>query len=254
MGKIQVQGAESQRAAQLLAVYHMAADGVRTAQQRVSTRHVARSQGLAHRRARHPQAVDLIAHHAGHVKAALGTGGVEHGVVASPARAKAEVVAHQHVAGLQSVQQHVIDKGRWALRRKTRIETQHHRLLDAAACQLLQLVAQAGDARRGGLRLAAALGEEVARVRLKAHHAGRDATLPRLADQQGQHRLVASVYAVEVANGQRTGRRQVRVGEAAKDAHRGDCAGRTRRGAGGLRAGALGWTQRRRGASRSSPS
>ena len=46
-------------------------------------------------------------------------------------------------------------------------------------------------------------GEEVARVRLEGQHARRHAAVARLVDQQRQHRLVAAVHAVEVADRQR---------------------------------------------------
>jgi hypothetical protein len=44
--------------------------------------------------------------------------------------------------------------------------------------------------------------EELARVRLERHHAGHHATLARGAEQRGDHRLMAQVHAVEIADGE----------------------------------------------------
>ena len=44
--------------------------------------------------------------------------------------------------------------------------------------------------------------------------------MPRLRDEQREHRLVAAVHAVEVADRQRAGRGEVVVLEAVEDAHR----------------------------------
>ena len=71
--------------------------------------------------------------------------------------------------------------------------------------QFAQLVAQGGNAGGGEVGLLVLLGEEVARVRLKRHHATGHAAVTCLIFQQGQHGLVATVHAVKVANRQRTG-------------------------------------------------
>jgi hypothetical protein len=64
-------------------------------------------------------------------------------------------------------------------------------------------------------------GEVVARVRLGSHRAGLGRPLCcGLVAQQRQHGLVAAVHAVEVADGQRAGRRDTRMVEAAKNLHR----------------------------------
>ena len=62
-------------------------------------------------------------------------------------------------------------------------------------------------------------GEEVARMRLESQHAGRQAAVPRLGVQQREHRLVAAVHAVEVADRQRTGGSDAGVAPAAEDLH-----------------------------------
>jgi hypothetical protein len=67
---------------------------------------------------------------------------VQHGVVARALGAEAEIVAHQHIAHAQAAHQHVVDEGLGRLGGQARVEGQHHGLLDAAARQLGQLVAQ----------------------------------------------------------------------------------------------------------------
>ena len=125
------------------------------------------------------------------------------------------------------------------------VEAQQDHVVDAAALELDDLVAQRGDARRRELGLAGAAGEEVARMRLEGQHAGRHAAMARLAAQQRQHRLVAAVHAVEVADGQRRAAFREREGgegaEAAVDLH----GGIIDRRAGGLGRRGFGATRRR---------
>ncbi|MCY1369247.1 hypothetical protein D9M69_562750 [compost metagenome] len=143
----------AQRPAQLAAVDHVARDRVRTPQQRVGVGHAAFGQRLAHGRAGHPQAVHLVAVHARHVEPVGFTGRIEHGVVAGALGAEAEVVTHQYVFHAQRADQDVFDEGLWCQRGEPGIERQHHTLVDTAAFELLQLVAQRGDAGGGELWL-----------------------------------------------------------------------------------------------------
>ena len=69
------------------------------------------------------------------------------------------------------------------------------------------------------LGLAGEAREVVARVRLEGHHARRQAAVLGLGDQQREHRLVAAVHAVEVADRQRAGGGEIGVMEAVVDAH-----------------------------------
>jgi hypothetical protein len=148
-------------------------------------------------------------------------GRVEHGVVAGAPGAEAEVVADQHVLRAQAAHQHLVDEGFGNLARQTRIEREHHALVDAALGQLAELVAQGGDARRRQFGLAGQGGEVVARVRLEGQHAAGHAPVPRLAVQQRQHGLVAAVHAVEVADGDGARGRDAGVVEAAEGLHAG---------------------------------
>jgi hypothetical protein len=56
-------------------------------------------------------------------------------------------------------------------------------------------------------------------VRLEGQHAAGQAAVLGLVAQQGQHGLVAAVHAVEVADGERAGRRDAGVLEAAENLH-----------------------------------
>ena len=112
--------------------------------------------------------MDFIAVHPGDFKAGCGTGGVQHGVVPCALAAEPEIITHQHVAHLQAGDQHVFNEGGRALRGQPGVKGQHHGLVDAAAGQLGELVAQGRDA--GGC----ATGCKVfTRVWLKGHHPGR---------------------------------------------------------------------------------
>ena len=94
------------------------------------------------------------------------------------------------------------------------------RLRDAAAGELLELVAQGCDACRRRFGPAGEACEVVARVRLERHHRRRQAAVRGLRDEQREHRLVAAVHAVEVADRERAGRGEVAVPKAVEDAHR----------------------------------
>src|SRR4051812_38449224 len=57
-------------------------------------------------------------------------------------------------------------------------------------------------------------------MRLESEHATGDAAVARLVAQQGQHRLVAAVHAVEIADRESARPRNLGVVEAAQDQHR----------------------------------
>ena len=136
----------------------------------------ARKRGT-HRRARDAQAVHFVAQHAGDVEAVARAGGVEHGVVAGAAGAVAEVVADQDVARAEALDEDVGDEGFGRLRREGGVEAHHHRLGDAAALELAQLVAQRRDPRRRRLGLPSQPGEVVARIGLEGQHRRRQAAV-----------------------------------------------------------------------------
>jgi hypothetical protein len=78
------------------------------------------------------------------------------------------------------------------------------------------------------LGLAGHGGKVVARVRLKRHDAAGHAAVLRLVSEQCQHGLVATVHAVEVADGQRAGWRKTGMVEASEHENRVYCAAHRR--------------------------
>ena len=167
----------------------------------------------------------FVAVHAGHIETQPFTRCIEHGVVAGALCAKAKIVAHLHIAHAQALHQHLLDEVFGRLAGQLGVERQHHHLVNPAALQFLQLVAQCGDARWGKGGFVQRFGKVVSRVRLKGEHATGHATVSGFAAQQRQHGLVPAVHTVKVADGQGAGGGQVGVMEAAKNLHvaRGCC-------------------------------
>jgi len=164
----------------------------------------------------------LVALHARHVKAQARAGRVEHGVIARALGAEAEIVPHQHVLHAQRAHQAFFNEGLGRLGRQALVEGQHHALVNAAARQLFELVAQGGDAGGREVGLVVHGGEVVARVRLEGHHAGGHTAVLGFVLEQGQHGLVAAVHAIEIADGQRAAARvDGAARQAAKDLHGG---------------------------------
>ena len=217
--KAQIQGAKAQAAAQLTPVHDVARDPVGTAQQARRVVQAAIAQRLAHSGAGHAQAVYLVAVHACHVKTVGRARGVQQGVVACTFGTEPEVIAHQHVFGAQSIDQHLLHKGLRAERRQGGVEGQHHDLVHAAVRQVGNLVPKGAHAAGSQVGLARQAGKVVARVGLKGHDAAGHAALLGLAAQKRQHGLVAAMDAVKIADGQGAGRGQSWVLEAAKNLH-----------------------------------
>jgi len=95
-------------------------------------------------------------------------------------------------------------------------------LINAAAVKLAQLVAQRGNASRRQLGFAGQSGEIVTRMRLESNGATGNAPVPGLIFQQCQHRLMAPVHAVEIANGQGAPWRKLTMLVAAENFHETD--------------------------------
>jgi hypothetical protein len=64
------------------------------------------------------------------------------------------------------------------------------------------------------------LGKEVARVRFKRHHATGHAAVACLIFKQGQHGLVATVYAVKITNRQSASFGQLRMLKTSENLHK----------------------------------
>ena len=153
------------------------------------------------------------------VKALGITSSIQKRIVARALRTKTEVVAHQHVARPQPLQQHPVDEILRAQVGQLGIKRQHHGLVDATGAQVDQLVAQRAHARRRQGRVVRDAGKVVARMRLEGQHAAGQAALLRLAPEQRQHGLVAAVQAVEVADRQGASARNVGMPEASENLH-----------------------------------
>ena len=197
------------------------ADGIGAPQQGRCAVHVALGQGCAHGRAGHTQAVHLEAHHARDIEAEFTPCTVQKGVVASAPRAEAEVVAHHDQPCTEPLHQ---DAGDEVLRRQAGqglVKAQDHQPVHATLGQRGDGVAQRGDAGGRGLGPAAAVGEVVPRVGFEGHDAAGQAALARLVRQHGQHGLVATVHAVEVADGQRAGGARMERRKPAENLHSG---------------------------------
>ena len=91
-------------------MYDVPGNAVGAAQQARRLRHIAIGQSSADRRTRDPQAMHLVAVHARHVKAMGHSCGVQHRVIPGALGTEAKVVADQHIAGAQALDQHFLHK------------------------------------------------------------------------------------------------------------------------------------------------
>jgi hypothetical protein len=81
------------------------------------------------------------------------------------------------------------------------IKRQDHGLLNTAAFQVGQFVAQSGHAAGGEFGALGPLGKKVARMRLKSKHATGHAALLGFAAHEGNHGLMAPMHPIKIANG-----------------------------------------------------
>ena len=195
-------------------MHHVPADGVTVAEQAARVFQVAGGQCLAHGRAGDADAGLRHRAHLLDLETELGAGSLQVSEIARAFGAETEVVAHQQPARVQAVDQYVAHELIRRLASEMRVEVLHDHPVHALAAQAFQLVAQQRDARGRAVRH-----EELARMRLEGHdREWQPACVGRRA-RAGQQRLVATVHAVEVADGQRAGRTTFSVGQAAKDFH-----------------------------------
>ena len=120
--------------------------------------------------------------------------------IAAAPGAEAEVAPYQQPGGAQAARHHVLDEAFGGQSRQPGIEARHMYARHAGGGHQLELVAQAREARGRRCR-----GEELARMRLKGQDAGGDLQVARARDRPLEHRQMAAVHAVEVANGERLG-------------------------------------------------
>ena len=122
-------------------------------------------------------------------------------------------------ADARATHQSVVDEALRRLGGEAFVEAQHDHLLDAATLELGQLVAQRGHAPRRLLGRARQSREIVARVGLEAEHATGHAAVPGFVVEQRQHRLVAAMHTIEIADGQRAGGCDARMAETSENLH-----------------------------------
>ena len=111
-------------------------------------------------------------------------------------------------------------------RREARVEAFDDHAVDARVRERVELVAQVRDARgrRREFGGRASLGEragveELARMRLEGHHAGRQVEPVRGRPHALDERAMPAMHAIEVADGERARRATGRVGQSAEDPH-----------------------------------
>ncbi len=210
----QIQRREAERAAELLPVHHVPADGITVTEQAAGMFQVTGGQRLAHGGTGDAHAGLRHRAHLLDFEAELGTSGLEISEIAGALGAEAEIIAHQQPARVQAIHQNIAHELVGRLPGEMRVEMLHDHAVDALAAQAFQLVAQQGDAGGRAVRY-----EEFARMRLERHHRERQSACIGRRACAGQQRLVPAVHAVEVADGQRAGRATFGVGQAAKDFH-----------------------------------
>ena len=209
----------AERSAQFAAMHHVARNAVGPAQQAGRVLHIAFCQSRSDRRAGNPCPVHFVTVHAGYVKTGLVARCIQRSVITGPFGAVTKIVTHQYVLCPQPFDQHVIHKGLGIHGSQSRVERQHHHLVNSAGGQVDQLVAQGADTRRGQVGLTSGLRKIIPRMRFKGEHTTGQATLACFVTQQGQHRLVTPVHAIKVADGQRAGSSNARMFKTAKHFH-----------------------------------
>ena len=109
--------------------------------------------------------------------------------------AEDEIVADHDMGDLEPLAQHLDDEGLGALARQLAVEMQHEEMVEADRLELAHLDAKGRQAE--GRRVGR---EEFARVRLEGHHRVAGPELAGMARRGGDHRVVATMDAVEIAD------------------------------------------------------
>ncbi len=184
-------------------------------------REIPRRERRADRRRRRALAVDRHGAHPFHAeRPRIAAKGRE---VAGPAAAEAEILAYQQPAHAQAAHEHGVDERLGLERCESSVEPGDVRARDAAGRELLDLVP---DGRQPWRRRR--LCEELARRRVERQHRRRQRQVIRSLDEPREHRLVAAMDTVEIAD--RQGDRKVCCRrKTAKNAHQGPSLPQNRR-------------------------
>ena len=125
-------------------------------------------------------------------------GGAQRAQVAAAPLAEAEILADQQPACADATDEHVVDEHVGRERGELGIEAHDVHAIHTQLGEAFQLGAQRGQPRRRRF-----VGEELARMRLERHHGGRQREILRGFGEPGEHRLMAAMDAVEIADRQR---------------------------------------------------
>src|SRR5574344_412384 len=110
--------------------------------------------------------------------------------------AEAKVVPHFQVHHAEPLDEDLVDELVGGKLAQAAVEGQAQHLIDATGAQQFELLAQAGNPRRGLVG-----SKELARLRLEDHHAAGQPGLRRTLAQARQDALVTAVHAIEIADG-----------------------------------------------------
>jgi hypothetical protein len=119
----------------------------------------------------------------------------QHGKIPAPLPAETEIIADHEITHLQTVHQQALDELFGLERGEFGVELQAQHAIHRVAAQRLELLAQARQARNGGLRL-----KEFLRLRLEQNHLGGQAEFLAFFRQLADHRLVTEMNAVEISD------------------------------------------------------
>ena len=194
--ELHIGGRRAQLARQLLAMQHPSGNAERATEQALGQGKVRRRQGITHLGAADPQAIEFDGLRRLDGETASVASLLQELEIADTITAEAEIVADFQMLHTKTVHQDGIDELGGAEFAQALVEGQAQDPVDTLGGQQLELVAQARQTRRGGVR-----SKEFAGLRLENHHAAGYTQLQRTLAQSGQDSLVTTVNTVKVANG-----------------------------------------------------
>jgi hypothetical protein len=174
---------------------HATGNPVRAAEQTFSEDKIGSRQGVTHLGTADADAIELDGLRRFNSETLHDAGLLQEIEIPYPVTAETEVVTDFKVLNTEAVHHNGIDEFAGAEFAQAMVKRQAQDPVDAFASQQLQLVTQAGQTGRCGVR-----SEKLSRLRLENHHAAGHAQLERTLTQPRQDSLVATVNTVKVAN------------------------------------------------------
>ena len=187
---------ETDLAAELLAMRHLAVDNVGTAQQAGCMLHVTGQQRPANRRTGHAFTISCHAAHCLDSEAESPPGVLKKAKVASAAATKAKIIADDQMSNQATTHQHLLNELISRKGGKSCVKRTDHRLTRAALAQQLQLFTQGRQTGRRRVRR-----KKLARVGFEGQHHGRQIKRFSHLSQAFDQRRMPKVNAIEIANG-----------------------------------------------------